>query len=75
MSGISYSAKAAAEEAADIMEKQYVENLISFLKKSYNEKQNPLPLAEMKSQLKEEHCALTEKLVNIATISTLQLTS
>ncbi|XP_063797843.1 uncharacterized protein LOC134965294 [Pseudophryne corroboree] len=55
--------KSAAEEAANIMEQQYVEKLIQLLKKSYKEQQSPLPLSEMQSQLKEEHCVLTEQLL------------
>ncbi|XP_068098931.1 uncharacterized protein [Hyperolius riggenbachi] len=69
----SYGGKPAAEDAADLLEKQYLDRLISLLKKtSCNEKQSQLPLDEVQHQLKEDHCALTEKMVQDKYTSLLQ---
>ncbi|XP_073511391.1 uncharacterized protein [Phyllobates terribilis] len=55
--------KSAAEEAAKILEKQHVEKIIIFLKKSFKDQQNQMSLNEMQTQLKEEHGALTEQML------------
>ncbi|CAJ0954427.1 unnamed protein product [Ranitomeya imitator] len=55
--------KSAAEEAAKRMEKQHVEKIIIFLKKSFKDQQKQMSLNEMQTQLKEEHGALTEQLL------------
>ncbi|XP_073441264.1 uncharacterized protein [Dendrobates tinctorius] len=55
--------KSAAEEAAKRMEKQHIEKIIIFLKKSFKDQQNQMSLNEMQTQLKEEHSALTEQLL------------
>ncbi|KAM3921492.1 uncharacterized protein RB166_010883 [Leptodactylus fuscus] len=64
--------KSAAEEAADMMEKRHVEKIVIFLKKSYKEEKNQTSLNEMQTQLKEEHCALTEQLLQDQDTSSLQ---
>ncbi|KAG8569337.1 hypothetical protein GDO81_014374 [Engystomops pustulosus] len=58
-----YQGKSAAEEAADMMEKQHIEKIIVFLKKSYKEQNNQMSLNEMQTRLKEEHCTVTEELL------------
>ncbi|KAM8927680.1 uncharacterized protein RCH25_007931 [Pelodytes ibericus] len=60
------SGKRAAEEAANAIEESQVEKLIEFLRKYYKEEQLQhiqCPLSEMQAQLKEEHCSLTERLL------------
>ncbi|KAE8592592.1 hypothetical protein XENTR_v10018802 [Xenopus tropicalis] len=61
-----WSGKAAAEKAANSLEENYSEKLVTFLTKSYKEEQiqnRQISLSEMQSQLKEEHNSLTEKLL------------
>ncbi|XP_063291704.1 uncharacterized protein LOC134576981 [Pelobates fuscus] len=62
----SLSGQQAAEEAAHTIEDSQVENLIAFLRKYYKEEQLlhiQYPLSEMQTQLKEEHCLLTEQML------------
>ncbi|KAM4016320.1 uncharacterized protein ACNLHF_002692 isoform 2-T2 [Anomaloglossus baeobatrachus] len=55
--------KAAAEEAAKMIEKRHIEKIIIFLKKSFKDQQNQTSLNEMQTALKEEHGAATEQLL------------
>ncbi|XP_069802751.1 putative leucine-rich repeat-containing protein DDB_G0290503 [Dendropsophus ebraccatus] len=64
--------KSLAKEAANMIEKQHTEKIFIFLKKSYKEQQNQMSLNEMQAQLKEEHCALTEQLLQEKYSSSLQ---